>query len=355
MKLKAFFCAVLTASALLSSGASFAADTELLPPSLLAPGSTEMVPAGKFKKAGPWVIGFSWPGVGNTWIVQAIKEAQFAASKDPNIKDLRIVEANWQPAKQVADIEDLMARKVDALVILPINPELVKAQIAEARAKGIPVIVYSARGTTVDSTVLFSAGGEYFGRVGGEFLKDQLKGKGTVWAFRGVAGSSDDTARYNGFRKAIDGTGIKIGAEVYGEWNYVKSKQLCENLLESGRPVDGIWFSGAEMTRACVDVFKELGKPLVPMTGEGNNGYLRIWKAHGLKSVGAVFTPGLGVGMVRAATALLSGQSLYTVYDSDPKPITTTNLDQYYRPDLNDAFWVPSTLPADVIKTTFKR
>lgn len=355
MKFKGLVYAALAAGMLFSSSATFASDVELLPPNLLAPASKDQVPAGKFKKAGPWVIGFSWPGVGNTWIVQTIQELKYEASKNPNIKELRFVEANWQPAKQVADIEDLMARNVDALVIVPINPDLVKAQVAAAKAKGIPVIVYTAKGSTVDSTVLFNGGGEFFGRVGGEFLKDELKGKGTVWAFRGVAGTSDDISRYNGFRKAIEGTDIKVGAEVYGEWNYAKSKQLCENLVASGRPVDGIWFSGAEMTRACVEVFKDLGKPLVPMTGEGNNGFLRIWKTTGLKSVGVVFTPGLGPAMIRAASALLSGESLYSVYDSDPKPITAANFDQYYRPDLNDAFWVPSTLPEDIIKKTFKR
>ena len=99
------------------------------------------------------------------------------------------------------------------------------------------------------------------------------------------------------------------------------------------------------MTRACFDVFKEIGKPLVPMTGEANNGFLRAWKAAGADSIGPIFSPGLATSMVHAATALLEGKPLYTAYYSDPKPITAANFDQYYRPDLNDAFWFPSTLP----------
>ena len=120
-------------------------------------------------------------------------------------------------------------------------------------------------------------------------------------------------------RRRIKGTDIKIGAEVYGDWNYAKGKQLCENLVASGQPVDGIWFSGADMTRACFDVFKEIGKPLVPMTGEANNGFLRAWKAAGADSVGPIFTPGLGTAMVRAAVALLEGKPVYKAYYSDPE------------------------------------
>jgi ribose transport system substrate-binding protein len=297
----------------------------------------------------------SWPGTGNTWIVQTIQEIKYAAEHNENIKDFRFAEANWQPAKQVADIEDLLANKVDALIVLPISDELVKAQVDAAAKAGIPVIVFSHGGTFENATVSVYGGGEAFGRAGAEFLKEKLGGKGTVWAFRGVAGVGEETARYNGFIEGLEGSDIKIGAEVFGDWNYPKAKQLCENLVATGQPVDGIWFSGADMTRACFDVFKELGKPLVPMTGEANNGFLRAWKAAGAEAVGPIFTPGLGPAMVRAAVALLEGKQINKYYYSDPEPITAANFDTYYRPDLNDAFWFPSTLPEEVIEETFKR
>ena len=123
----------------------------------------------------------------------------------------------------------------------------------------------------------------------------------------------------------------------------------------SGNAVDGIWFSGAEMTRACLDVFKESGKPLVPMTGEGNNGFLRAWKQTGVKSIAPLFTPGLGVATVRTATALLEGKPMYRSYFSSPAPVTQADLDKFYRPDLSDAYWLPSTLPESVLKEAFKR
>jgi ribose transport system substrate-binding protein len=349
------FASALVGASWLAGSAAVAEDAGLLPSGIMPPSSKEQIPAGKFKKPGPWVIGFSWPGVGNTWIVQNIQEVKYAASHDPNIKELRFLDANWQPAKQVADIEDLMTHKVDALIIAPIAVDLVRAEVDAAAKAGIPVIVYSPSGTFADATVSVDAGGLAFGRTGGEFLKNRLHGKGTIWVFRGIAGVGEEIARYKGLVDALKGTDIKIGAEVYGDWNYAKGKQLCENLVASGQPVDGIWFSGADMTRACFDVFKEIGKPLVPMTGEANNGFLRAWKTAGAESVGPIFTPGLATAMVHAATALLEGKPVYTAYHSDPKPITSANFDQYYRADLNDAFWFPSTLPKDVIDQTFKK
>ncbi|MDP9045851.1 MAG: ABC transporter substrate-binding protein [Pseudomonadota bacterium] len=333
----------------------FAADVELLPNGLMSPTSKEQTKPNEFKKAPPWRIGVSFGGVGNTWIVQMIQEMRYAASQNKNIGEFIFVEANWQAAKQVADVEDLLTKKVDAIIIGPISAAI-GAPLADKAAKsGIPVIVFGAFGKAMQSSVEIGAGGEVFGRQGGEYLKKELKGKGSVWAFRGIAGVDEETLRYEGFRKSLAGSDIKITQEVFGDWGYAKGKQLCENLVLSGNAVDGIWFSGAEMTRACLDVFKESGKPLVPMTGEGNNGFLRAWKQTGVKSIAPLFTPGLGVATVRAAVALLEGKPMYRSYFSAPAPVTQADLDKFYRPDLSDAYWLPSTLPEATLKESFKR
>ena len=342
-------------AAFLLAGPARATDVVLLPDGLMSPTTKEQTKPNEFKKAPPWRIGVSFGGVGNTWIVQMIQEMKHTAAQNKNIAEFIFVEANWQAAKQVADVEDLLTKKVDAIIIGPISAAI-GAPLAEKAAKtGIPVVVFGAFGKAMQSTVEIGAGGEVFGQQGGEFLKEELKGKGSVWAFRGIAGVDEETLRYNGFKKSLAGTDLKITQEVFGDWGYAKAKQLCENLVLSGNAVDGIWFSGAEMTRACLDVFKESGKPLVPMTGEGNNGFLRAWKATGVKSIAPLFTPGLGTATVRAAVALLEGKPMYRAYFSSPPPVMQADRDKYFRADLNDAYWLPSTLPEATLKETFKR
>ena len=347
------FSALATALALW--GPVSAADVELLPNGLLSPTTKEQTQPNQFKKEGTWRIGVSTPGVGNTWIVQMIQEMKFAAAQRKEIVEFIFTEANWQPAKQVADVEDLLTRQVDALILAPMSAGIGAPLADKAVKTGIPVVVFGAFGKAMRSTVEIGAGGEVFGQQGGEFLRKELKGKGNIWAIRGVAGVDEETLRYNGFRKAIAGSDIKITQEVFGDWSYAKGKQVCENLVLSGNEVDAIWFSGAEMTRACIDVFKESGKALVPMTGEGNNGFLRVWKTTGVKSVAPQFTPGVGAALVHATVALLEGKPLYRTYFSAPPALTAADLDKAFRPDLNDAYWLPSTLPEATLKASFKR
>jgi len=346
----------LLCSALLSAPLlSHAADVTLLPGDLLAPTSTEQSRLNQYKKPAPWRVGVSFAGVGNTWIVQVLQEMRYAAAQDKNISEFIVTEADWKPAKQVADVEDLLTKKIDVLVIGPISQAIGAPLIKKAIQQGIPVVTFGSFGGTTESTTEIMGGGFVFGRQGGDFLRRELNGKGNLWVFRGIAGVDEEQQRYNGLRKALEGSSIKITSEVFGDWSYAKGKQLCENLVLSGQPVDGIWFSGAEMTRACLDVFKEAGKPLVPMTGEANNGFLRVWKQTGVKSVAPIMTPSLGAAVVHAAVALLDGKQLYRSYFSSPRPIEREQLDKYLRQDLNDAYWATSAMPDAKLKELFPR
>jgi ribose transport system substrate-binding protein len=315
-------------------------------------GITQTAP-NQFKKNPPWKIALSLPGMGNSWLVQMLEESKYEVSKHKEIGQFIIADAEWKPEKQVADLEDLLTKNVDAIIVYPVTPASLGPIIDKIAAKGIPVVTAGPVTGTDKLTTFLEIGREAFGRVGGEFLAKELKGKGTVWMIRGVAGVAEEEFRYQGAASAFKGTDIKIGAEVYGDWGYAKGKQVCENLVLSGKPVDGIWFSGAEMTKGCIEVFQESKKPLVPMSGESNNGYLRIWKASGLKSAAPQYPPSMGMAQVIAAVSLLQGKRIYRDYVSVLPPITNQNIDKFYRPDLNDNYWMPSGLPEAKLKELY--
>ena len=336
-----------------SGGPALSADEVQLGAGLVPKQGTSQTAPDQFKKNPPWKIGLSLPGMGNTWLVQMLEESKYEASQHGEIGEFIVADAEWRPDKQVADLEDMLTKKVDAIIVYPVTPTSLGPVIEKIAAQGIPIITAGPVTGTDKLTVFLEFGGQPFGRVGGEFLVKQLKGKGTVWMIRGVAGVAEEEFRYQGAVSAFEGTDIKIGAEIYADWSYAKGKQVCENLVLSGKPVDGIWFSGAEMTKGCIEVFQEFKKPFVPMTGECNNGYLRLWKTVGLESAAPEYPPSIGEAQVRAAVSLLEGKQLYKEYQSVLPPITNQNLDQFYRPDLNDNYWTPSGLPDARLKELY--
>jgi ribose transport system substrate-binding protein len=338
------------------AGGAYAEDVSLMDGVTAREGDNPVVEAGKFKKDGPWVIGMSHFGVNaNTWTVQVAHETEAAAKKDSRVSKVIILDAGFDQKKQVADIEDLIAQKVDALIIQPVTSTSADASIEKAVAAGIPVILHTGRIESDKYTTEIQGGAEHFGKVMGEFLVKELGGKGNIWVLRGLAGHPEDTNRYNGFKQSLEGSEIKIIAEDHGDWQYDKAKKVCETLYLNNPQVDGIWSSGADMTRACVDVFKQFGAKIPPISGEGNNGFFGQWIAEGYKSISAEYSPAQGAAGVRAAIALLEGKELKKHYVYNPAGWDVETAKKYYRDDLSANVWWPSELPEEKLQELYKK
>lgn len=341
---------VLMASTLLMSSA-FADEVNLMNGVTPRVEGNSVIEAGKFKKVGPWTIGMSHFGVNaNTWTVQMAHESESAAAGNKDVGKFILLDANIDQAKQVADIEDLIAQKVDAIIVTPLTPTSADAGIAKAVAAGIPVIVHTGLTESDKYTLDIQGGGENFGKVMGDFLVKQLGGKGNIWVLRGLPGHPEDINRYKGLLKSIEGTTIKIVEEDTGNWQYDNGKKLCETFYLKNPKIDGIWSSGADMTRACVDVFKQFGTPIPPITGENNNGYFGQWIADGFPSISAEYGPEQGAAGVRAAIALLEGKEMHKRYIYEPAGWDLEKVKKAYRPDLTANVWYPTSMTEEELQ-----
>ena len=337
------------AAALLASTA-LAQDVNLMTGVEPRPGDNPVVEAGLFQTEGPWTIAMSHFGVNaNTWTVQTAHEAQGVADADDRIANFIMLDANFDQAQQVADIEDLIAQDPDVLIVMPVTPTSADAGIQRAIDAGIPVVVHTGRVENPNFTVEIQGGAENFGRVMGDFLVEQLGGEGRIWVLRGLPSHPEDINRYNGLLQSLEGTDIEITQEDYGNWVYDLGANLCETFYLNDPNVDGIWSSGADMTRACVDTLTEFGAAIPPITGEGNNGFFGQWIEMGYPSIVAEYSPSQAAAGVRAAIALLEGQALYKHYIYEPEGWDIETAQQYYRADLSANVWWPTELPEETL------
>jgi ribose transport system substrate-binding protein len=354
MRLNKTAAAVALLAATFLSGAALAEDVNLMDGVTPRAGDNPMVEAGKYKKDCGWVIGMSHFGVNaNTWTVQVAHESEEAAAKNSCINKFILLDAAFDQKKQVADIEDLIAQKVDAIIVQPVTSTSANASIEKAVAAGIPVVLHTGRIESDAFTTEIQGGAEHFGKVMGDWLVEKVGNDGKIWVLRGLAGHPEDTNRYNGLKQSLEGTDIEVLAEEHGDWQYDKAKKLCETLYLNNPSVDGIWSSGADMTRACVDVFKQFGTPIPPISGEGNNGYFGQWIADGFDSISAEYAPAQGAAGVRAAVALLEGKELYKHYDYNPDGWTVEKAKEYYRPDLSANVWWPTELSEEKLQELY--
>lgn len=346
------FAALLTSTLLASPLA--AQDLELMDGVFPRPGDDRVVEAGTFQAEAPWTIGMSHFGVNaNTWTVQMAHESVAAAGLDDRVGEFILLDANIDQAKQVADIEDLIAQGVDALIVTPLTPTSADAGIERAVAAGIPVIVHTGLTETDAYTVDIQGGAHNFGRVMGQFLVDELDGEGDIWVLRGLPGHPEDINRYEGLLEALEGTNINIAAEDVGAWQYDNGKRVCETFFLTNPNVDGIWSSGADMTRACVDVFKQFGADIPPISGEGNNGFFGQWIEDGFASISAEYGPEQGAAGVRAAIALLEGEASFKRYVYEPEGWDIDRVREEHRADLSANVWFPTSLSEERLQELY--
>lgn len=302
-------------------------------------------------------VGYDIYFTGNSWSVQLYQEFKAEAEKHADKVDVTYVESDLKTDKQIANIEDLITKGVDAIVTTPTSPTALIPVLKKARAKGIKVVLLASTIRSADYDSLVTVDDAEFGRVGAAWLVKQLGGKGDIIALNGIAGISASDDRWKGAKAVFDANpGIKVLSVVNASWDYAQAKVAVSNLLAVNQKVDGIWSQGGAMTLGTIDAFQAAQRPLVPMTGEDNNGYLKRWSAlkPGFQSVAPSKPTWLGSEAFKVALGLLDGQTEPKDDVFPPPVITDANLDQFIKPDLSASFWNNTRLSEAQVRSIFK-
>lgn len=243
---------------------------------ILVLGSALVVAQGAAKKTSGFVIGLSNFSLGNSWRVQMIEEVKYAvAQRGDLVKQLIITEADNSVEKQIADMEDLISKKVDAILITTASPKGLVPVVEKAMKAGIVVVDFDNLVDTDDLTSHIIVDQKEYGRVLADFLVKAMKGKGDIFVFNGMKGTSASADRYDG-AKAVFAKypGIKVLQEVYADWDYAKAKRAIQTLLAAFPKVDGVWSQGGAMSQAIIEAFMENGLNPPIITGDDSNGFL---------------------------------------------------------------------------------
>src|SRR6476646_91930 len=320
-----------------------------------APKDDRMVDTAKFKKAGPYKMGFSNISVVNSWRVQMVRELEQEKTLHSDVSDLFITDAGGDVNKQIADVEDLLSKGIDALLITPASPDALVPVVQKALDAGIPVVVFNSSIAGDIATASIGTDETEFGYVIAKWLMGQIGCKGQIIALDGIAGNSISADRFNGLQKAInecaDPTAIKILSRTPADWPYAKRKIATEHAHAAYPQSVGVWSQGGAMPQGAMEVFQAAGRKLVLMTGDDNNGFMKLWKKlqpAGFKGIAASEPTWLSGSALNLALDALNGKPVPHKRLIPVPTITDANLDQYVKPDLSDDYWANSKLPADV-------
>ena len=303
-------------------------------------------------------IGYDIYFGGNSWSVQLYKEFEAEAEKQAETVEVTYTESELKVDKQIANIEDMLTKGVDAIIVTPISPTALIPTLKKAQAKGVKVVLLASKIRSPDYDALVTVNDEDFGKAGAEWLAKALGGKGKIIALNGISGISASDDRWAGAKDVFDANPeIEIVSAVDASWDYAQAKVAISNLLAANPEIDGIWSQGGAMTLGASDAFDAAQRELVPMTGEDNNGYLKRWVAltdKGFTSVAPSKPTWLGSESLLVALKLLKGETVEKDTIFPPPMITDENVASTVRDDLSDSFWVNTRLSDDQVRAAFK-
>jgi len=181
--------------------------------------------------------------------------------------ELIVTAGEFDLGRQSAQIEDFITRKVDAIVVAPVDSRGIGPAIRKANQAKIPVFtsdIASQEGEVVCHIASDNVAG---GRLAGEFLIKALGGKGQV-AVIGQPTVTSVLDRVQGFREALAKyPGMEIVTEVNGEGVRDKAMQAASDVLQAHPDLTGIFGINDDSALGTLDAVKQFQRKNIVIVG----------------------------------------------------------------------------------------
>jgi ribose transport system substrate-binding protein len=255
----------------------------------------------------------SVPPTDHGWLGAISKNAKAAAAQHSDV-DFKLLEAA-DADSQAQQIEQAIAEKPDALVVLPQDGEALTPVARKAEKAGIPVVNIDRLFTTPDAATATILGDNYqIGVLGADYIADQLKCNGNVVEIQGLAGISVTTDRSKGFRdelkKKCPGGGVKIVASQPGDFNPDTGLKVMENILQAQKKIDAVYTHDDDMAQGVVQAIRNANRQdEMFLTGVGGSkSAMEQIKEGGLYRATFLYNPNMAASAVNMARLIALGQ-----------------------------------------------
>lgn len=238
------------------TGCSFGGDDDE------AGGAAPVAAEGKGGNGETVTIAFSAPAADHGWMAAVTNFAEQQAEQYDDVEFIS-TEGATDSAAQIAQVESLIARDPDVLVILP-NEGGALTQIAQqAMEQGIQVVNVDREFTTPSAYTTLIGGDNYgIGFQAGNYIADELGCEGNVVEIQGIAGISVTNDRTKGFADAITkcNGGIEIVAQQPADFVPDKGQAVMQNILQAQQSIDAVYTHDDDMAQGVVAAIKEAGR-----------------------------------------------------------------------------------------------
>lgn len=197
------------------------------------------------------------------------KEAAEAAGKEHGVDVIVLgTAAEGDYNDQVRNIEDLVTRGVDLIVVVPAEAAALVPAVEAAVASGVPVINLDSPINTDKVVSFIGSDNVEGGRMAGRFIVEQLGGEGDVAVIRGRLGNPVELQRYTGFMEIVDeNEKINKVAEGVANWEADQGFTVMEDLLVANPSIKAVFAEADRMALGAAQALVANGREDILIVG----------------------------------------------------------------------------------------
>ncbi len=278
------------------------------------------------KKVTDGSIGLSVSTQNNPFFVSLVDGAEKAAN-DLGV-ELSVADAGDDVTKQVADIEDLIAKDISVLIVNPVDSDAVAGAVQNAIDQGIKVISVDrvVNGVTVDCEIASDnvAGAE----LATQYIVDTLGENIKVAELQGTSGASAAIDRGTGFHNIADAK-LEVVASQVANFDRTEGMSVMENMLQANPDIQAVFAANDEMALGAVEAISGAGKDILVVGFDATDDALAAIRDGRMGATIAQQPELIGYTSVENAVKMIEGKEVPASIPVEVTLVTAENVDTY--------------------------
>lgn len=194
----------------------------------------------------PVTIGVSLLNLSSEFIVMLNRGLE-AKARELGVR-LVVNDAQRSAERQVQQVENFIAQRVDAILLNPCEVEASSPAVDKALAAGIPIVNVNSE-TRSTPTAFVGSRDEESAELAMGYIAERLGGRGNIVMMHGFLGQAAQLKRDRGARDVLaKHPGLRLLAHQTAEWDRAKAITLMENWIQAhGTNIQAVFAQNDEM------------------------------------------------------------------------------------------------------------
>lgn len=207
-----------------------------------------------------YTIGFSVSTLSNPFFV-TMADAAEAKAKEMGVK-LETLDAEDSSETQSEQIEDLILKEVDLMIINPVDSDAIGTSVMACNDADIPVITVSRVSNSGEVVQHLDIDNYEAGKLAAEQMIKDLGGKGKVAVLEGIPGASSTNERQSGFEETLkkEAPDMEIVTSLTANYNREEGASVTEDVLQSNPDLAAIYGHNDDMALGAIRSVEAAGK-----------------------------------------------------------------------------------------------